>query len=92
MKRNRHTPNVEEEHDEGVTVRNVIDKSGGRKFFMVLTCAIICTGLLIWGFIPPEIFRDLIIATVSVFLGANVYQKVGEMKHDNYRRYGNGDD
>lgn len=85
MNRRQDITKPDDEHTK-LCVRTVIDKSGGRKFFMVLSCAFICTGLLVYGYIPPEIFRDLIIATVSVYLGSNVYQKVGEMKHD--RRYG----
>jgi hypothetical protein len=49
---------------------------GGRRFVMVMGCSVVCT-LLVWhAKITPEIFRDIIIATVAVYVGGNTYQKV----------------
>lgn len=50
--------------------------SGGRRFILTLGCGIVCTLLLLAGKLPPEIYRDLILGTVAVFIAGNTYQQI----------------
>ena len=54
---------------------NVYTPYGGRRFLLTVGCGVVCTGLVICKVIPPEIFRDIIIATVPVFIAGDSYQK-----------------
>ncbi len=49
---------------------------GGRRFLMTMGCGIACTVLVWFAKIDGNIFRDIIIATVAVYIGGNTYQKV----------------
>ncbi len=61
-------------------MKYMIDNWGGRRFLMVMGCAIVVT-VLVWNAkISDEIFRDIIIATVAVYVAGNVAQKVKESK------------
>ena len=51
------------------------DTIGGRRFFMTMGCGVACTVLVWAGKISDSIFRDVIIATVAVYIAGNVYQK-----------------
>ena len=51
------------------------DTIGGRRFFMAMGCGIACTVLVWFGKIDGNIFRDVVIATVAVYIAGNVYQK-----------------
>ena len=55
---------------------NLIPALGGRRFLMTMGCAAVCTVLVWCGKIDGAIFRDIIIATVAVYIGGNTYQKV----------------
>lgn len=59
-----------------MTVANRLTEFGGRRFIMTLGCGVACTGLVWFTKITPEIFRDIIIATVAVYITGNTYQKV----------------
>lgn len=48
---------------------------GGRRFVMTIGCGAVCTVLLWFGKIDGPVFRDIIIATVAVFIAGNTYQK-----------------
>lgn len=61
-----------------MTPAAIIAKSGGRRFLMTMGCAAVCTVLIWFGKIDGAIFRDVIIATVAVYIGGNTYQKVRE--------------
>jgi hypothetical protein len=39
-------------------------------------CGVACSVLLWFGKLTPEVFRDIIIATVAVYIAGNAYQKV----------------
>lgn len=52
--------------------------SGGRRFFMTMGCAVVNTLLLLFGFISEDIYQNLILGTVAVYVGGNTIQKVGE--------------
>ena len=63
-------------------IRDRIDGLGGRKFVLSLGCAVMCTTLLVTSYISQEIFRDLIIATVAVYIAGNTFQKVKGQPND----------
>lgn len=50
--------------------------AGGRRFVLTVGCALVCTALLCAGRITPEIFRDLILGTVAVYIAGNTWQKI----------------
>lgn len=52
-----------------------MDKLGGRRFVMTMGCGMACTVLVWFAKIDGSIFRDIIIATVAVYIAGNVYQK-----------------
>ena len=56
-------------------IRDHINGLGGRKFVLSVGCAVMCTTLLVTSYISQEIFRDLIIATVAVYIAGNTFQK-----------------
>ena len=43
---------------------------------MTMGCGIVCTLLVYVGSITDAIFRDVIIATVAVYIGGNTFQKI----------------
>lgn len=55
---------------------DIINACGGRKFVMSMGCGVACTVLVWHAKIPPETFRDIIIATVGVYIAGNVYRAV----------------
>lgn len=49
---------------------------GGRRFLLVIGAGIVCS-ILVWNEkISDAIFRDIVIATVGVYIAGNTYQKV----------------
>jgi hypothetical protein len=52
-----------------------LDSMGGRRFLMTMGCGIACTMLVWFGKIEGGIFRDVVIATVAVYIAGNTYQK-----------------
>ena len=57
-----------------------IDAWGGRRFLITLGCGI-STSFLVWhAKITPEVFRDITIATVAVYIAGNTYQKKEQIK------------
>lgn len=54
----------------------ITTKLGGRRFVMTVGCGIACTVLVWHAKISDSIFRDIIIATVAVYIAGNTYQKV----------------
>lgn len=56
-------------------VRNFISNSGGRRFVITLGNAAVSTFLLMNGYLSGELYRDLIIVTTAVYIGANTTQK-----------------
>lgn len=61
--------------NEESKIRKTISNTGGRRFLMVLGNAIISTYLLMAGYLSDAIYRDLIIATTAVYIGASTAQK-----------------
>lgn len=57
-------------------MRDVLTAVGGRRFVMTMGCGVACTALVWFTKIDGSIFRDIIIATVAVYIGGNTYQKV----------------
>ena len=49
---------------------------GGRRFLMTMGCGMACTVLVWFGKIDGSVFRDILIATVAVYIAGNTYQKV----------------
>lgn len=49
---------------------------GGRRFLMTMGCGVACTVLVWFAKIDGAIFRDIIIATVAVYIAGNVTQKI----------------
>ena len=43
---------------------------------MTMGCSVICSLLVVYDHITDAIFRDIIIATVAVYIGGNTFQKV----------------
>lgn len=56
-------------------IRDLISNIGGRRFVLVIGNALICTYLLMNGYISEGIYRDLIISTTAVYIAANTTQK-----------------
>lgn len=54
----------------------MIDRAGGRRFILTLGCGAVCTALVWHAKISDAVFRDIVIATVAVYIGGNTYQKV----------------
>jgi hypothetical protein len=52
-----------------------LDVIGGRRFLMTMGCGAACTALVWFGKIDGNIFRDVVIATVAVYIAGNTYQK-----------------
>lgn len=57
-------------------MQTVITKWGGRRFLMTMGCGAVCTVLVWFAKIDGAIFRDIIIATVAVYIAGNTVQKV----------------
>ena len=53
-----------------------ITSAGGRRFMMTMGCGVACTVLVWYAKIIDSIFRDIIIATVAVYIAGNTYQKI----------------
>ncbi len=52
---------------------------GGRRFALTAGSGIVNTILLATGKLDQTTFRDLILATVGVYIAANTYQKTKEI-------------
>lgn len=61
--------------DMGLQMRQLIANAGGRRFLMTIGCGVITSFLLFHGKLTPETYRDIIIATLAVYIGGNTYQK-----------------
>jgi hypothetical protein len=57
-------------------MRDVLTAVGGRRFVMTMGCGVACTALVWFTKIDGTIFRDIIIATVAVYIGGNTLQKI----------------
>ena len=53
-----------------------LETFGGRRFLMTMGCGISCTALVWYAKISDAIFRDIIIATVAVYIAGNTFQKI----------------
>lgn len=49
---------------------------GGRRFVMTMGCGIVNTVLVWLGKIDGPIYRDILIATVAVYIAGNTAQKI----------------
>lgn len=56
-------------------LRKVIEALGGRRF--ILSCgAGVITSVLVWyAKITPEVYRDVILGTVGLYIAGNTFQK-----------------
>lgn len=59
-------------------MRDLIAAFGGRRFLMTMGCAVVCTVLVWHSKIDGPIFRDIIVATVAVYISGNTFQKIRE--------------
>lgn len=57
-------------------MNKLLPAAGGRRFVMTMGCGVVCTVLVWFGKIDGSIFRDILIATVAVYIGGNTYQKI----------------
>lgn len=47
---------------------------------MTASAGVVHTALVIFHYIPPEIYRDLTIATVAAFIAGATYQNVADIR------------
>jgi hypothetical protein len=59
-------------------VRERIDDLGGRRFLLSFASLFVSSALLMGGYISDSIYRDIVIATVAVYIAGNTTQKVKE--------------
>ena len=52
------------------------ERIGGRRFLMTMGCAVVNTALVWYAKISGDVYRDIIIATVAVYVAGNVTQKI----------------
>lgn len=64
-------------------MNNLICSFGGRRFLLTVGCGIATTALCYFKAIDGNIYRDVIIATVGVFIAGRTYQKSQEIKTKN---------
>lgn len=55
--------------------RSLISTLGGRRFMLSLGAGVVSSILVWYSKITPEIYRDVIIACVAVYIGGNTWQK-----------------
>jgi len=53
----------------------------GRRFYLVVGCALTYTGLLIWGYLDSGAYVALQTLTVGAYMAANGHQKNSENKY-----------
>ncbi len=68
-------------------IKDFMDALGGRRFFLVLCAGAVDTGLLIAHLLSQEIYRDLTLATVGVYIGASTTQYVMAKRVDGSTSY-----
>lgn len=61
-------------------LNDLIRAAGGRRFLLTVGSGLVNTGLLIGAYIDMSTFKELILATVAVYIASNTYQKVKEMR------------
>lgn len=57
-----------------------LTKLGGRRFILTVGMAVLYTALLTTGFIDQDTYQFLQSITVGVYIGANTFQKVQELR------------
>lgn len=59
-------------------IRKIISVVGGRRFFATIGAGVV-TSFLVWhGKITPEIYRDVVLGTVGLYIAGNTFQKSRE--------------
>lgn len=53
---------------------------GGRRFFLSLGAGVVTSVLVWYGKITPEIYRDVILGTVGIYIAGNTFQKTQTIK------------
>lgn len=56
-------------------VRVWVAALGGRRFLLTVGAGAVASVLVYTGSITPEIYRDVVIATVAAYIVGNTYQK-----------------
>jgi hypothetical protein len=64
------------------STNNIFTPLGGRRFVMVMGCAMVSTVLVWFGKVSGAEFVTLISLTVGAYQAANTYQKKSEASHD----------
>lgn len=59
-----------------------IEYYGGRRFILTVLITILASMLVYANVIPPDIYRDIIIATTATYISANTYQKHSVNKYN----------
>lgn len=49
---------------------------GGRRFVLALGAGVVTSVLVWYGKITPEIYRDVVLGTVGMYIAGNTFQKV----------------
>ena len=56
-------------------VRKVLEVLGGRRFLLSLGAGVVSSILVWYGKISPEIYRDVVLGTVGIYIAGNTFQK-----------------
>jgi len=51
------------------------ERYGGRRFLLSVACLMVDSIMLLFGHVSDSIWRDVLIATVAVYIAGNVAQK-----------------
>ena len=73
-------PSVHTTSVNGTRAASPYDRIGGRRFLLVLICALSYTALLVGGYLDPASYVTLQMMTVGAYIAGNVAQKYTEAK------------
>lgn len=62
-------------------IRKFIAVVGGRRFFATIGAGVVTSYLMWHGKITPEIYRDVVLGTVGLYIAGNTFQKNSEAKN-----------
>jgi hypothetical protein len=60
-----------------MTLRQLIDKAGGRKFILTAYVVLAATGLLVGEYINQETWKTIVLFALGIYGTANVSQRIG---------------
>lgn len=56
-------------------IRRIIEVLGGRRFLLSLGAGLVTSVLVWYAKITPEVYRDVILGTVGIYIAGNTFQK-----------------